>query len=380
MISQYLVTPPLEFITAWHRFLMESTKLAVMSGVMEFQVLKIKSFNSSLFLTGVLSIFFLIISHRCSMGFRSGLYEGHGKTEMWLAVNQSMEYFAVWHFAPSCWKMKSSPIILSPSSFRVCEIRSMYALAFKRPSTTCKLPSLSRHIHPQTWIFPPPNLTVDTRQSWWSFSPTLLLTLTLLPGTISKTDSSDHSILAHWLCCQNRLSFAQLNRADRCLAVSIGFLAAMQPLSPACRSLLLTVLVLTEHPEASCSSLFNCLDDALGLLTSNLSSRLLVCLGLPDLGLSLTLPVSSFFVRIFCTAQRLTFSLAAMARWEYPSSLRVTTENFNTQVPSLRQDLLSAKAAAFLPLTFLPLTCTWGNFPRKLLHILTISLATRSKW
>ncbi len=105
----------------------------------------------------------------------------------------------------------------------------------------------------------------------------------------------------------------------------------MQPLSPACRSLLLTVLVLTEHPEASCSSLFNCLDDALRLfkesLTSNLSSWLLVCLGLPDLGLSLTLPVSSFFVRIFYTAQRLTFSLAAMASWEYPSSLRVTTED-----------------------------------------------------
>ncbi len=37
----------MEFITAWHRFLMESTKLAIMSGVMEFQVLKIKSFNSS---------------------------------------------------------------------------------------------------------------------------------------------------------------------------------------------------------------------------------------------------------------------------------------------------------------------------------------------
>ncbi len=123
----------MEFITAWHRFLMESSKLAIMSGVMEFQVLKIKSFNSSVIicviewrielcgrmqhdsgtfisntsshladtymysvnnvfavnvfivlfiLTGVLSIFYLIISHRFSMGFRSGLCEGHCITEM----------------------------------------------------------------------------------------------------------------------------------------------------------------------------------------------------------------------------------------------------------------------------------------------------------
>ena len=92
----------------------------------------------------------------------------------------------------------------------------------------------------------------------------------------------------------------------------MGFFAATQPLRPAIKSLLLTVLVLIEVVEQSSRSLFKSLEDAIRLdkdiRTKVLSSLADVALGLPDLCLSATFPVASFFFKMFCTAQRLIFS------------------------------------------------------------------------
>ena len=92
------------------------------------------------------------------------------------------------------------------------------------------------------------------------------------------------------------------------------FFAATQPLRPAIKSLFLTVLVLIEVVEQSSRSLFKSLEDALRLDKDNrISSFVDVALGLPDLCLSATFPVtSSFFFKIFCTAQRLIFSFFAI--------------------------------------------------------------------
>ena len=59
-------------------------------------------FSSALFLTGVLSMRFLITSHKCSKGFRSALWDGHGRTDIPLEENHAMECLAVWQLAPSC--------------------------------------------------------------------------------------------------------------------------------------------------------------------------------------------------------------------------------------------------------------------------------------
>ena len=80
-----------------------------------------------------------------------------------------------------------------------------------------------------------------------------------------------------------------------------AFFAATQPLK-----------VHHNYHEQSSRSLFKSLEDALRLDKDNrtkvLSSLADVDLGLPDLCLSAIFPVSSFFFKMFCTAQRLIFS------------------------------------------------------------------------
>ena len=88
------------------------------------------------------------------------------------------------------------------------------------------------------------------------------------------------------------------------------FFAATQPLRPAIKSLLLTVLVLIEVFEQSLRSLFKVwkMPYHKDNRTEVLSSLADVALGLPDDCLFATFPESSFFFNMFCTAQRLIFS------------------------------------------------------------------------
>ncbi len=52
-------------------------------------------------------IFLLTISHRFSMGFRSGEFAGQSSTPTPWPFNQLLVLLAVWAGAKSCWKMKS---------------------------------------------------------------------------------------------------------------------------------------------------------------------------------------------------------------------------------------------------------------------------------
>ena len=69
----------------------------------------IATFNSSKFLHGLVSSFFFITSQRYSMGFRSGVCDGRGQTDILFLSSQDLVLFALWHRTPFCWKIKSLP-------------------------------------------------------------------------------------------------------------------------------------------------------------------------------------------------------------------------------------------------------------------------------
>ncbi len=73
----------------------------------EAQVALITAFRSSALLGLVSLIFLLTISHRFSLGFRSGEFAGNQAVMPW-SLNQISVPLEVWAGAKSCWKMKSA--------------------------------------------------------------------------------------------------------------------------------------------------------------------------------------------------------------------------------------------------------------------------------
>ncbi len=80
LCTQYLVGPPFAWITASMRRGMETISRWHCSGVMEAQVALMAAFSSSALLGLVSLIFLLTISHRFSMGFKSGEFSGQSST------------------------------------------------------------------------------------------------------------------------------------------------------------------------------------------------------------------------------------------------------------------------------------------------------------
>ncbi len=125
--TQYLVGPPLEWITASMRRGMEVISLWHCSGVMEAKVALISAFRSNALLDLVSFIFLLTIPHRFSMGFRSSEFAGQSSTPTPWSFNQLLVPLAVWAGAKSCWKIKSaSPESLSAKGSMKCSKISWY--------------------------------------------------------------------------------------------------------------------------------------------------------------------------------------------------------------------------------------------------------------
>ncbi len=103
LCTQYLVGLPFAWITASMRRGMESISLWHCSSVMEAQVALIAAFRSSALLGLVSLIFLLTISHRFSMGFRSGEFAGQSSTVTQWSLNQLLVHLTVWAGAKSCW-------------------------------------------------------------------------------------------------------------------------------------------------------------------------------------------------------------------------------------------------------------------------------------
>ncbi len=106
--TQYLVEAHFSLITASIRHGMEVISLWHCLGGMEAQVSLTVSFSSSAFFGLLFLIFFLTISHRFSMGFRSGEFAGQSSTPTPWSLNQILVLLAVWAGAKSCWKIKSA--------------------------------------------------------------------------------------------------------------------------------------------------------------------------------------------------------------------------------------------------------------------------------
>ncbi len=108
--TQYLVWAPFALITASIRRGMEVLSLWHCWGGMEAQVYLTVTFSSSAFFGLLFLIFLLTITHRFSMGFRSGEFAGQSSTPTLWSFNQLLVLLAVWAGAKSCWKIKSASL------------------------------------------------------------------------------------------------------------------------------------------------------------------------------------------------------------------------------------------------------------------------------
>ncbi len=108
--TQYLVEAHFALITASIRRGMEVISLWHCWGGMEAQVSLTVAFSSSALFGLLFLIFLLTISHRFSLGFRSGEFAGQSSTPTPWSFNQLLVLLAVWADAKSCWKMKSASL------------------------------------------------------------------------------------------------------------------------------------------------------------------------------------------------------------------------------------------------------------------------------
>jgi len=116
--------------------------------------------------------------HKFSIGLRSGLFPGHGRTSTPLSESHFIHTRAVWHGAPSCWNKNGTP---SPNRLRAegssfgCRTSLMYFLEFMIPSMTCNRPTPFHAMHPHT-ITPRGCFIVGVRHAGRHSSPGRLLT------------------------------------------------------------------------------------------------------------------------------------------------------------------------------------------------------------
>ena len=74
------------------------------------------------------------MSHRFSIGFKSGDNDGQGKTLIFCDLNQARLTFARWTGALSCWKIHSDPPKLSAMLSKCFLSTSRYPFEFIRRS------------------------------------------------------------------------------------------------------------------------------------------------------------------------------------------------------------------------------------------------------
>ena len=102
---QYLVCPPLAMSTCMTLRGMDSTNVCKTSGVILAQA-SVRCFQRSSKLVGLAGCSFLKrISHRCSMGFKSGLWAGQSRIRTRLESKKLHTRLALWQGALSCWKI-----------------------------------------------------------------------------------------------------------------------------------------------------------------------------------------------------------------------------------------------------------------------------------
>jgi hypothetical protein len=102
-------------------------------------------------------------SHRCSVGFRWGLWAGQSISGTLFSTNLSLTDFALWQGALSCWYRQ----LLSPNWSSTLDSMqrvkmSLYPSAFRFSYSITRGPSPFHENHPHILMPPPPNFTVGT--------------------------------------------------------------------------------------------------------------------------------------------------------------------------------------------------------------------------
>jgi hypothetical protein len=120
-------------------------------------------------------------SHRCSMGFRSGLWPGQSIPGTLLSTNHSLTDLDLWQGALSCWYKQSSSLNWSTIDSTQRVKMSLYPPAFRFPSSIMRGPSAFHEKHLHT-ILPPPNL---------------LLALHMLAGIVLQAFATPKP--SHWI-------------------------------------------------------------------------------------------------------------------------------------------------------------------------------------
>ena len=123
--SQYLVWHPATLSTAVHLLLMDFTRCASCWEMLPHSSTKAPS-SSRTFLGGM-ALALTLRSNRsqtCSMGLRSGLFPGHGRTLTFLSCWKSRTERAVWLGTLSCWR----GILLWPSFLSVLCCQNIFEM------------------------------------------------------------------------------------------------------------------------------------------------------------------------------------------------------------------------------------------------------------
>ena len=181
--------------------------------------------------------------HRFSMWLRSGLFPGHSSTLMLFSLNQDWHFFAVWHGAPSCWKISGwlAPKMSRADASNLDWMTSLtYFSAFTIPFSTCRHPTPSWDMHPHT-IMLRGCFMVAVVHSGMQSSGRRQMNRTLSLQKIDMRVSSLYKTRFHCSTVQLACSFAHFRRFWRWTAFRKGFFLGILALKPADTNLRRTV-------------------------------------------------------------------------------------------------------------------------------------------
>ncbi len=154
---QYFVWPPLFSSTALTLLGMELTRAPQVATGVLFHSSMVTS--RSWWMLETLRSFCLRMSHRCSIGFRSGDMLGQSITFTLSFFRKAVVVLEVCLGSSSCCNTALQPSLWR-EGIMLCFSMSQYMLAFMVPSMDCSYPVPSALMQPQTMTLPPPCLTV----------------------------------------------------------------------------------------------------------------------------------------------------------------------------------------------------------------------------
>ena len=191
-------------------------------------------------------------SHKCSMGFKSGLCGGHFRRLIPFLMKNCWAFLDVCFGSLSCWKIKSFPRPKERAeSPRLFSRMSVSISAFILEPMNAIWPTPEVCMQPHT-ITQSDCFTVGIVNSFSSPSPLLLQQVTLLLDQFfSNFDLSDQIIFWENSSGLSMFSLANSNRLFWFFGVIKGLLLAIAPIKSPSLNLLLTVDKLPPKPRFS---------------------------------------------------------------------------------------------------------------------------------